>query len=149
MSIADLDDLDLKILTVLRQDAGLSNHDLSALVQSSAPTCSRRVARLKTLGVIKRTTIVVDEEKIAPVIIVIVEVTLDRQAAEDLAGFEELVCNEPNVTQCYRVSPGPDFIVMLRLRGLHDYDDWASHLFRRSSNIRNVRTFFATRVAKS
>jgi Lrp/AsnC family transcriptional regulator, leucine-responsive regulatory protein len=148
MSLNDLDELDLKILAALQQDADLPHHELAALVQSSAPTCSRRIARLRSSGVIQRTTIVIDQDRIAPSVIVVAEVTLDRQAAEDLAEFEQLACALSAVTQCYRVSPGPDFILMLRLPNLQAYDDWASQLFRRATNIRNVRTFFATRTAK-
>ncbi|CAE6859605.1 DNA-binding transcriptional activator DecR [Paraburkholderia nemoris] len=148
MDSSDLDDLDLKILAALQENASLSNHELATLVQSSAPTCSRRVAKLKSSGIILRTTVVIDQEKIAPVVTVIAEVTLDRQTTEDRIEFERLACAMSAVAQCYRVSAGPDFIVIVHLPNLNAYDDWASKLFRRATNIRNVRTFFATHVAK-
>jgi len=142
------DDLDLRILRVLQADASLSNVDLAARVFASAPTTMRRVRRLKQAGVIAREIAVLDVGCLGGALIVIIEVTLDRQTAEEYAAFEAQVCAEPAVTQCYRVSPGPDFVVMAELRDMRAYDAFARRLFTSASNVRNVRTFFSTHRAK-
>ncbi|PCE23195.1 AsnC family transcriptional regulator [Paraburkholderia acidicola] len=143
-----LDDLDLRILAVLQADSSVSNLDLAGRVHASPPTCLRRVRNLKEAGVIERQIAVLDHAKIGTTLIALVEVSLDRQAAEDLDAFETYICAEPAVTQCYRVSPGPDFIVVAEVAGMPEYDELARRLFRASSNIRNVRTFFSTHRAK-
>lgn len=143
-----LDDLDLRILGVLQVDASISNIDLAERVHASAPTCLRRVRKLKASGVIQREIAVLDYARIAPRLIAIIEVSLDRQSAEDLEQFEHYLAREPHVTQCYRVSPGPDFIVTVDVADMAGYDELARRLFRSSSNVRNVRTFFATHRAK-
>jgi len=38
-----LDDLDRRILTLLQQDASLTNHALATRVHASPPTCLRRI----------------------------------------------------------------------------------------------------------
>ncbi|WP_206956934.1 Lrp/AsnC family transcriptional regulator [Trinickia acidisoli] len=144
----ELDDLDLRILAILQTDASLSNLDLAQRALASAPTCLRRVRKLKEAGLIAREIAVVDLSKIAPMVTAVIEVSLDRQAAEDFDAFEGYVCAEPAVTQCYRVSPGPDFIVIVELPGVRSYDEFARRLFTQASNVRNVRTFFSTRRAK-
>ena len=143
-----LDDLDLRILAVLQTDSSVSNLELAGRVHASPPTCLRRVRSLKEAGVIERQIAVLDHAKIGTTLIAIVEVSLDRQAAEDLDAFETYICAEPAVTQCYRVSPGPDFIVVAEVADMPEYDELARRLFRASSNIRNVRTFFSTHRAK-
>lgn len=143
-----LDDLDLRILAVLQTDSSVSNLELAGRVHASPPTCLRRVRNLKEAGVIERQIAVLDHTKIGTTLIAIVEVSLDRQAAEDLDAFETYICAEPAVTQCYRVSPGPDFIVVAEVADMPEYDELARRLFRASSNIRNVRTFFSTHRAK-
>ncbi|MEQ5841932.1 Lrp/AsnC family transcriptional regulator [Paraburkholderia acidicola] len=143
-----LDDLDLRILAVLQTDSSVSNLELAGRVHASPPTCLRRVRNLKEAGVIERQIAVLDHAKIGTTLIALVEVSLDRQAAEDLDAFETYICAEPTVTQCYRVSPGPDFIVVAEVAGMPEYDELARRLFRASSNIRNVRTFFSTHRAK-
>ncbi|MFL9874138.1 Lrp/AsnC family transcriptional regulator [Paraburkholderia megapolitana] len=143
-----LDDLDLRILAVLQTDSSVSNLELAGRVHASPPTCLRRVRNLKEAGVIERQIAVLDHAKIGTTLIALVEVSLDRQTAEDLDAFETYICAEPAVTQCYRVSPGPDFIVVAEVADMPEYDELARRLFRASSNIRNVRTFFSTHRAK-
>ncbi|MFM0289211.1 Lrp/AsnC family transcriptional regulator [Paraburkholderia megapolitana] len=143
-----LDDLDLRILAILQTDSSVSNLELAGRVHASPPTCLRRVRNLKEAGVIARQIAVLDHAKIGTTLIALVEVSLDRQAAEDLDAFETYICAEPAVTQCYRVSPGPDFIVVAEVADMPEYDELARRLFRASSNIRNVRTFFSTHRAK-
>lgn len=143
-----LDDLDLRILGVLQADSSVSNLELAARVHASPPTCLRRVRALKEAGVIQRQIAVLDHAKMGSTLITLVEVSLDRQTAEDLEAFEAYICAEPAVTQCYRVSPGPDFVVVAEVADMPEYDELARRLFRSSANIRNVRTFFSTYRAK-
>lgn len=143
-----LDDLDLRILEMLQKDSSISNIELAARAHASPPTCLRRVSKLKEAGVIQREVAILDYSKIGSTLTAIIEVSLDRQAAEDLDSFEAYICAEAVVTQCYRVSPGPDFLVVAEVAGMPEYDELARRLFKASSNIRNVRTFFSTHRAK-
>lgn len=143
-----LDDLDLRILNVLQADSSLSNLELSRRVHASAPTCLRRVRALREAGVIARQIAIIDPSTLGPTLRAVVEVSLDRQTAEDYDAFESYICAEPVVTQCYRVSPGPDFVIIAEVRDMAEYDELARRLFKSSANIRNVRTFFSTRCAK-
>lgn len=148
MQALELDDLDRRILAIVQADSSLSNLDLAQRALASAPTCLRRVRRLKEAGLIEREVAVLDFSKIGPTVTAVIEVSLDRQAAEDYDAFEAYICAEPAVTQCYRVSPGPDFVVIVELPDMRSYDEFARRLFTQSSNVRNVRTFFSIRRAK-
>jgi DNA-binding Lrp family transcriptional regulator len=108
----------------------------------------RRVRRLKEAGLIERQVAVLDYSTLASMVTAVIEVSLDRQAVEDFDAFEAHLCAEACVTQCYRVSPGPDFIVIVELPDMRAYDEFARRLFTQSSNVRNVRTFFSVRRAK-
>ena len=121
-----LDDLDLRILAILQDDASVSNNWPSG--HSSPPTCMRRVRRLTEAGVIRRQVAVLDPVAIGTAVTALIEISLDRQTAEDYA-FEAYVCAEPAVTQCYRVSPGPDFVVVADLADVAEYDEFARRLF--------------------
>lgn len=147
-STISLDELDLRLLRALQTDASLSNLALAKRAHASPPTCLRRVRRLRELGVIQREIAILDASALGPTLTAIVEIGLDRQTAEDHAAFETYICAEPSVTQCYRVSPGPDFVVVAELVDMDAYDALARRLFTHASNIRNVRTFFSTHCAK-
>ena len=99
-----LDALDLALLSRLQDDASESNQALAKRVHISAPTCLRRVKRLKDAGLIQRQIAVLDPERLASHmghgLTSIVEITLDRQDQEALAAFEQRVAPDAAVQQC-------------------------------------------------
>ncbi|OVZ55415.1 AsnC family transcriptional regulator [Pigmentiphaga sp. NML080357] len=143
-----LDDLDRRILSVLQNDATLTNQELAARVHVSAPTCLRRVRRLVEQGVIEKQVAIVSPEKVGAGLTGIVEITLDVQAAERLAEFEAAMAGEAAVTQCYRVSTGPDFVLVVQVPDMAAYHALVHRAFTGQGNVRNVRTFFSVHRSK-
>lgn len=139
-----LDELDRRILNALQADASQTNTELAAQVHVSPPTCLRRVKQLTENGVISRQVAIVDPDKVGARLSAIVEITLDIQAAERMAQFEQLVANEDAVMQCYRVAPGPDFVLIIQVADMPAYHALAHRLFATHANVRNVRTYFST-----
>jgi Lrp/AsnC family leucine-responsive transcriptional regulator len=142
-NLHELDELDKRILHQLQTDASLSNNELAIRVHASPPTCLRRVAKLTKNGVIAKQVAVLSPEKVGAGLTAIVEITLDLQTTEKLIEFEKLVSLESAVMQCYRVSPGPDFILIIQVFDMAAYHALAHKLFATQSNIRNVRSFFS------
>jgi Lrp/AsnC family leucine-responsive transcriptional regulator len=143
-----LDDLDRRILNTLQRDAGQTNNELAAQVHASPPTCLRRVKRLMDAGVIEKQVVIVAPHMVGAGLTAIVEITLDNQAAERQTGFELLVAKEAEVLQCYRVSPGPDFVLVVQVADMPAYHALAHRLFAGQANVRNVRSFFAIHRSK-
>ena len=147
-----LDATDLALLDLLQQDASRSNLELARLAHVSPPTCLRRVKRLQTAGLIERQVAILSPDRLAPVLghglEAIVEVTLDRQGAEHLEAFECKVVADEAVQQCYRVSPGPDFILHVRAADMPAYLALQQRLFTADANVRNVKSFFSVKRAK-
>jgi Lrp/AsnC family transcriptional regulator, leucine-responsive regulatory protein len=147
-SLESLDELDRRILNALQQDASQTNNELAARVHASAPTCLRRVKRLTDLGIIARRVAIVAPDKVGAALTAIVEITLDNQAAERMVDFEVLVAHEAAVLQCYRVSPGPDFVLVVQVADMPAYHALAHRLFASQANVRNVRSFFSIHRSK-
>ena len=143
-----LDELDRRILNALQQDASRTNNQLAEDVHASPPTCLRRVKRLVDLGVIERQVAIVAPHRVGAALTAVVEVTLDHQAVERLVEFELLVAAEAAVLQCYRVSPGPDFVLVAQVADMPAYHALAHRLFSAQVNVRNVRSFFSIHRSK-
>ncbi|MDI3296862.1 Lrp/AsnC family transcriptional regulator [Janthinobacterium tructae] len=139
-----LDEIDRRILNALQIDASQTNSELAQAVHVSAPTCLRRVKHLRESGVIERQVAIVAPQLVGARLTAIVEITLDVQAAERMAEFELLVADEPAVLQCYRVSPGPDFVLMVQVADMPAYHALAHRLFAAHANVRNVKSYFST-----
>jgi Lrp/AsnC family transcriptional regulator, leucine-responsive regulatory protein len=73
----------------------------------------------------------------------IVEVTLTQQNAEALQAFELRMAPESAVQQCYRVSPGPDFVLIVHVRDMGDYLALVQRVFTQDAQVRNVKAFFS------
>src|SRR5690606_17909396 len=142
------DELDRRILAVLQQDASLTNQQLAQRVHASPPTCLRRVRRLRELGVIQGIVAILAPEHVGRPLTAIVEVTLDVQTAESLEAFEQRVAREPALVQCYRVSGGPDFVVVALTADMPAYQELVRRVFNADGNVRNVRTFFSVHRSK-
>ena len=78
----------------------------------------------------------------------ITEITLDRQGAGQLEAFEQKAARERAVQQCYRVSPGPDFILVVHVQDMPSYLALTQRLFTDDANVRNVKAFFSTKRSK-
>lgn len=143
-----LDELDKRILNALQIDSSQTNNDLALAVHASPPTCLRRVKRMVDAGVIERQVAIVSPQKIGAGLTSIVEITLDNQAAERQVEFEALVATESAVLQCYRVSPGPDFVLVIQVADMPAYNALVHRLFASHANVRNVKSFFSIHRSK-
>ena len=148
----NIDKIDLQILDRLQHDASLSNQDLALRVHVSPPTCLRRVRRLHEAGLIERQIAVLDSNRLAPLLgfglTALVEITLDRQDSAALDAFEARIAAEAAVQQCYRVSPGPDFVCVTYARDMPAFLALTQRLFTSDANVRNVKTFFSVKRVK-
>jgi DNA-binding Lrp family transcriptional regulator len=151
-STVELDAIDLTLLDQLQTDSSLNNQELAARVHLSPPTCLRRVKRLRDAGLIASEIAILDPELLARTLghglEAIVEVSLDRQGSDEQDAFERRVAADDAVQQCYRVSPGPDFVLMVWARDMPDYLALAQRLFTSDANVRNVKAFFSVKRAK-
>lgn len=148
MTDNQLDDLDLRILDQLQIDASVTNQALAERVHASPPTCMRRVRRLKAMGIIEKQVAIIAPAKVRSSLTAIIEVTLDVQSAEQLELFEKRVDNESAVLQCYRVSTGPDFVLITEVMDMPAYHALVHRVLTAQSNVRNVRTFFSVHRSK-
>ena len=146
--IADIDPTDLRILAQLQDNAALSNLDLAATVHTSPATCLRRVKRLVEAGVIERRVAILSSQRLGAGLTAFAEISLDAQGAEHVAAFEARAIADPGVQQCYRVSPGPDLMLVLQLHDMAAYHALVQRLFTQDANVRNVKTFFSVHRAK-
>jgi Lrp/AsnC family transcriptional regulator, leucine-responsive regulatory protein len=143
-----LDATDLRLLGLLQADASLTNQDLAERAHTSPATALRRVKRLVDSGVIERRVALLAPHALGAGLTALVEITLDRQGAEHLDTFEARAVAEAAVQQCWRVSPGPDFVLVLWAADMPAYHALVQRLFTQDANVRNVKAYFSVKRAK-
>ena len=143
-----LDDIDRRLLDLLQADATRTNQALAEAAGVSPATALRRVRRLTESGVIERQVALLAPRLSDEGLTAIAEVSLDRQGAELLQAFETRVLTEGAVQQCYRVSPGPDFVLVAWVPDMNAWAALVQRLFTQDANVRNVKTYFSVKRAK-
>ena len=146
--VGGLDDIDRRLLDLLQADATRTNQALAEAAGVSAATALRRVRRLTESGVIERQVALLAPRLSDEGLTAIAEVSLDRQGAELLQAFEARALAEAAVQQCYRVSPGPDFVLVAWVPDMNAWGAVVQRLFTQDANVRNVKTYFSVRRAK-
>ena len=147
-----IDEIDIRLLDLLQTDASLSNQTLAERAHVSAPTALRRIKRLRDVGLIDRQMALLQPDRLASVLghglTALVEITLDRQGSEHLDAFEARALADDAVQQVYRVSPGPDFMLVVRSPDMPGHLALTQRLFTNDANVRNVKAFFSIKCAK-
>ena len=152
LSAEVLDATDLKLLALLQADASLNNVALAEKLHISAPTCLRRTKRLQQEGWIEKQVAILSVDKLGRLmghgLTALIEVSLDKQGEEWLQAFETRAVKEQAVQQCWRVSPGPDFMLVVQTTNMPAYLALTQRLLTQDANVRNVKTFFSVKRAK-
>ncbi len=152
MEKISIDAVDLSLLESMQNNASLSNLAVAEQLKMSPATCLRRVKRLRDAGLIEREIALLDTDRLGVLlgfgITALIEITLDRQGNEHLEAFEARVGEDDAVQQCYRVSPGPDFMLVVHVADMPGYLQLAQRLFTDDANVRNVKAFFSVKRSK-
>ena len=143
-----MDDIDRRLLDLLQADASQTNQALAEAAGVSSATALRRVRKLTESGVIERQVALLAPRFANAGLSAVAEVSLDRQGAEHLDAFEARAVAEAAVQQCYRVSPGPDFVLIAWVPDMAAWSALVQRLFTQDANVRNVKSYFSVKRAK-
>ena len=112
-----LDEVDVRILRALNQDARKSYRDLAAEVDIALSTVSARVKRLEELGIIKGYAPLLDAERLGFELTVIVGVKIVHGK---LLEVQKRIGRNPRVFEVYDVTGDWDSMILARFRDRAD-----------------------------
>ncbi len=141
-----MDEIDQKMLRVLRQDGRISNAALAAAVGLSPSACLRRLRLLERGGTIRGYTVILAEPAATPGVVVIVQITLDRQTDEHLRRFEDSVRRCPEVRECYLMTGIADYLLRVEARDAADYERIHKEALSRMPGVARIQSSFAIRA---
>ena len=138
-----LDTIDRNILRALQLDGRISNADLAEKVGLSPSACLRRVRRLEEMKTIRGYTALVADAGHAERVVVIVEITLDRQTGEFLDRFEAAVRRYPEVRKCYLMTGDADYFLRVEAQNAQDYEVIHKDVLSRLPGVARIKSSFA------
>lgn len=144
-----LDDRDMKILEILQRDGRITKAELAAKVNLSPAPCWERLKKLQDQGYITGFAADVDIRKIAPVTEVLVQVTLSNHRTQDFKRFEDKIEDMPQVTNCWSISGGVDYMLRLIVADIHAYQDLMETLLESQIGIEKYFGYVVVKETKS
>jgi DNA-binding Lrp family transcriptional regulator len=143
-----LDDVDVKLLKQLTRNGRMSHVDLASEVLLSPSAIARRQKALEDAGVITGYSASVSPKALGLHATVLVQVALSKQSDEALTEFESAVASCANVVQCFLVSGEYDYMLVLLVRDLEDFERVHKHLSRLPAVLRTHSSFAIREVLK-
>jgi DNA-binding Lrp family transcriptional regulator len=137
-----MDRIDRKILDYLQQDASISNVDLADRVGLAPSSCLRRVRNLWKEGIITRSIVLTDGEKLGRNVKAIVSVKLFDHGNAAREEWLQALAQERSVSQVYSVSGETDAVVFLTLSNMKEFQELSQSLFAGNSNVFQFVTQF-------
>jgi len=135
-----LDSFDLAILAILQRDNGTTQRAIGEAVNLSAPAVQRRIRRMEETGVIQGNVAIIAPEKVGRAITLIVDVELESERTELIDAAKHSFAQAPEVQQCYFVTGQADFVLILTVATMADYEALARRLFHSNENVKRFRT---------
>jgi DNA-binding Lrp family transcriptional regulator len=137
----ELDRADLAILAILQRDNLMPQREIGAAVHLSAPAIQRRIKRMTETGVIQANVAVVDPERIGRPVTILVEVEAISETSSQIDAAKAAFRAVPEIQQCYYVTGDADFLLVVVVPSMADYEALTQRLFFGNNNVKRFKTF--------
>ncbi|HYY66011.1 MAG TPA: Lrp/AsnC family transcriptional regulator [Nitrososphaeraceae archaeon] len=137
-----IDDLDLKILSELAKDASISVPKLSKRININASVVYSRIKRLMKRGLIKKFTIVINDEALGFNVKALTGINMDSKLRDNV--LNELF-KIPEVREVAEVTGRFDVLVTMNSRSLDEMHQLISEKIGRVEGVQKTETFIEMR----
>ena len=148
MHAVQLDKFDRKLLSLLQEDARLTNSDLSERVNLSPSQCSRRRQRLEEEGLIRGYRAVLDRERLGFSLVNIVSVTLATHNRDNARRFAELLARLPEVQEAHALTGEMDYILKVVTPDLKSLSEFVNGVLLPHESVQHVKTAIVLETLK-
>ena len=144
-----LDELDLKILSLLQEHGRMTNVELARRVGISAPPCLRRMRALEDAHFIRGYHAEVSPEALNFSVTVFAMIGLSSQSEVDLSAFEARVSEWPLVRECYMLTGEADYMLKVVAHDWDEYQNFVTCELTATPNVLHIKTAMTLRVSKN
>lgn len=139
----NLDSFDRRILRIIQRDNKTPQRTIAQSVNLSAAAVQRRIAAMEAMGVVARNVAIVDPDAASVTITAIVEVHLRDERAATVDAAKALFRETPEVQQCFYVTGGVSFVLIILAPDMRAYSRLTRRLFAENDLVDRYRTLIA------
>ncbi len=139
-----LDEKDMRILDVLRQNAKLTTHKISKKLAMPITTVHNRIKKLEKIGIIKRYTVELDYKKLKRGLLVYIGVTVTYTSPSGKKLHQEDIAKKikklKGVEEVDIMAGGTDILVKIRLKDIDELNDFVIKKLREIDGVDKTQT---------
>ncbi|WP_349939541.1 Lrp/AsnC family transcriptional regulator [Fulvimarina sp. MAC8] len=136
-----LDDRDIKMLSILEEEGRISKAALAERVNLSPTPCWERLNRLEESGIIEGYGARIAESAYGPMTVLFVLIEIESHRTEDFTAFEAEIEQTPEVTECWCVSGGFDYLCKFVTRDLTTYQEVVERLLASNAGVKRYFSY--------
>ncbi|MCG2839599.1 Lrp/AsnC family transcriptional regulator [Sandaracinobacter sp. RS1-74] len=138
-----LDSFDRAILRIVQRDNKTPQRAIAEAVHLSTAAVQRRIAAMEKAGIIRWNAALVDPDAISLGITSIVEVHLSDERTATVDRAKALFRAAPEVQQCYYVTGGTSFVLVIVSPDMRVYEATTRRLFSENAFVASFRSLIA------
>ena len=143
-----IDEIDIKILRALQEDARQTTKELAAKVNLSTTPVFERLKRLEREGYIRQYVAILDAEKLDLGFEVYCSVKLKQMSRDVARDFTRMIRQIPQVAECYNISGEYDYLLKIRARNMKEYNEFVINTLGTIDAIGSVQSSFVMNEIK-
>ena len=144
-----LDARDIAILKILSEDGRISKAALAEKIHLSPTPCWERLKRLEKAGLISGYHADIELKLVATHVSLFVTVELERHRAEDFQIFERMAGDCAEITGCWALGGGFDYLLAVTTRDIDSYQRLIDGLLEGGLKMARYFTYVVTKTVKS
>jgi Lrp/AsnC family transcriptional regulator of ectoine degradation len=144
-----LDDRDIAILSILTREGRISKADLARRVNLSPTPCWQRLNRMEEAGLIRGYRAEVALARLAQHVVVFVTIELESHRAESFQTFERAVARIDEITFCWALGGGYDYLMQVITRDVASYQGLMDTLLESRAGVKRYFSYIVTKDVKS
>ena len=135
-----MDAFDKKILNELQNNNRISSQQLGDKIGLSATACQRRLKKLRSSNAISKEVAILNGIEFDNYVTVIVEVIIKQGSRSIIDNFKKRMISNMNIQQCYYVTGNIDFIIIITVKNMLEYENLTHKLFFFDDNIKKFHS---------
>lgn len=136
----NLDNIDLKILRILQENAKITNLQLSSEIGLSPAPTLERVKKLERKKLIKGYHAQLNSELVGVGISAIIQITLTRQVENAISNFKKEINKIPEIMECYQVTGNADYVIKVMMKDMRAFEELISQKLSKMEEIGQMQT---------
>ena len=115
-----MDNIDKKILEIMSKDASTPSTEISSAVGLSLPATNKRIAKLRSEGIIRTQTVVTDPKRVGKPIAAFLLIVM--KYGEHISEFLSSIKEDRDILECYAVTGEYDYLLKIYASSVEDLE---------------------------